>query len=143
MSGLFSCRSGSRGANPFRHWLYPASAALLPEQGQRWRNAEQQGRHKHPAPAGALHEAGSLLPKSCQRAAAGAVYRGLYLFAEAGATKEQALMCCCAGTMQAEARRRGAQRSMSALLSGDTRAELATKKIDTLRSHSYGLLFIT
>ena len=62
------------------------------------------------------------LAACCQRAAAEAVYRGPYLFAEAAATKEQALMSCCAGTMQAEARRRGAQRVMSALLAGGARA---------------------
>ncbi len=37
------------------------------------------------------------LAACCQKAAAGAAYRGPYLFAEAAAPKKRALMCRCAG----------------------------------------------
>jgi hypothetical protein len=55
-----------KSASPFRHWLYPASAAFLPEQGPLWRNAEQQGRHRQHAQERALCR----LAACCQRAAA-------------------------------------------------------------------------
>jgi hypothetical protein len=61
-----------RGANPFRHWLYAASAALLTQQGPHWRNAEQQSEHRQHAPGRALCR---LAAACCQRAAAEAVLR--------------------------------------------------------------------
>jgi hypothetical protein len=45
-SMIYAVWPGARGASPFRHWLYATIAALLPQQGPRWRNAEQQGRNK-------------------------------------------------------------------------------------------------